>query len=60
LWWLIFRGTCERGEDPVNTGGLQEFSAFFDGFLVVNLWFFDGGMWCFDGRFSGAENFPLF
>jgi hypothetical protein len=31
-----------------------------DGFFVVSSWLVDGELWCFDGRFSGVEDFPLF
>ena len=30
------------------------------GFLVVNLWWNRGDLWCADGHFSKVENFPLF
>jgi hypothetical protein len=44
----------------VNTGWSRKLPVYFDGIFVVNWWFFDGGMWCFDGRFSGVEILPLF
>ena len=45
---------------PRQYRGISEIPAFFDGIFVVNLWCFDGGMWCLSGRFLSAENFPLF
>jgi hypothetical protein len=27
---------------------------------VVSLWRIGGELWCFEGRFSGVGNFPLF
>jgi hypothetical protein len=60
LWWLIFPGICERGEDPVNTGGLQELLVFFDGFFVVNLWCFAGERGELTVAFRGSKIFHFF
>jgi hypothetical protein len=34
--------------------------AFFDGNLLVKLWWLCGELWCEDGAYLSAENFSLF
>ena len=40
--------------------GVLEIREFSGGNLVVNLWRLCGGLWCEDGAYLSAENFPLF
>ena len=40
--------------------GFCEKRVFGDGFLMVNLWWFEAFSWLLAGMFSEAKNFPLF
>jgi hypothetical protein len=41
-------------------GGLREMWAFFDGNLMVKLWWIDGGMPVFGWWFLGVKKMPLY
>jgi hypothetical protein len=60
LWWLIFPGICERGGDPVNTGGLWVLRQFLDGVFVVNVWWDAGENAVVGDHFFSVEKYANF